>query len=111
MSMPPRTVSYDLKLCIPVLRHVHHYSITKICEILGIRKSFVYKTLKIYATLFDVANPNSRKAGHRCSLDYEDLNYIKSRCLLHSSIFLDELQNDLLSRRDVKVSLSTLFRI
>ncbi|KAJ8593197.1 hypothetical protein M405DRAFT_622589 [Rhizopogon salebrosus TDB-379] len=110
-SLSRTHASYDLKLRIPVLRHVHGYSITKICEILVIRKYFVYKTLQIYATLsLDVANPNSCKAGHRCSLNYEDLNYIKFRCHLHSSIFLDELQSDLLSRRDVKVSLSTLFR-
>jgi hypothetical protein len=57
-----------------------------------------------------VANPNSCKAGHCCSLNYEDLNYIKFCCPLHSSIFLDELEGDLLSRCDVKVSLSILFR-
>ena len=108
--MPPRTVSYDLKLRIPVLRHVHGYSINKICEVLGIRKSLVYKTLHLYATLSDVACPNSRTAGRRRSLNYEDINYIRSHCHLHSSTFLDELQSDLLSRRGVKVSMSTLFR-
>ena len=109
-NMPPRVVSYDLKLRIPVLRRVHGYSINKICEVLGIRKSLVYKTLHLYATLSDVASPNLRTAGRRCSLNYEDINYIKSHSHLHSSAFLDELQSDLLSRRGVKVSMSTLFR-
>ncbi|OAX34656.1 hypothetical protein K503DRAFT_428891 [Rhizopogon vinicolor AM-OR11-026] len=108
--MPPRTVSYDLELHIPVLRHVYGYSIKKICEVLGIRKFLVYKTLQLYAALANVANPNSRTAGRRRSLNHKDINYIKSHCHLHGSVFLDELQSDLLTRRDVKVSLSILFR-
>jgi hypothetical protein len=90
--MPPRTVSYDLKLRITVLRHVYVYSIEKICEVLGIRKSLIYKTLQLYATLADVANPNSRTAGRRRSLNREDTNYTKSHCHLHGSVFLGELQ-------------------
>ena len=58
----------------------------------------------------DVTCPNSRTAGRRHSLNYEDINYIRSHCHLHSSTFLDELQSDLLSRCGVKVSMSTLFR-
>lgn len=108
--MPPWTVSYDLKLRIPVLRHVQGYSVKKICEALGIRKSLVYRTLQLYDSLADVTNTNSRRAGRCRRLDFEDINYIKSRCHLHSSIFLDELQSDLLSCRNVKISLSTLFR-
>src|ERR1700709_2035043 len=105
--MPPRTVSYDLKLRIPVLRHVYGYSINKICEVLGIRKSLVYKTLHLCHTLrcrqsqFMHSRPSSQS-------QYEDINYIKSHCHLHSSAFLDELQSDLLSQRGVKVSVSTL---
>jgi len=41
--MPPRTVPYDLKLRIPVLRHVHSYSVNKICEVLGIRNPLYTK--------------------------------------------------------------------
>jgi len=75
------------------------------------RKSLVYKILHLYATLSNVACPNSRTAGRRRSLNYEHINFIKSHChLLHRSAFLDELQSDLLSRRGVKVSMSTLFR-
>ncbi|KAG2069472.1 hypothetical protein BDR04DRAFT_1203746 [Suillus decipiens] len=38
--MPSCTVSYDLKLHIP-LRHVQGLSIKQICEVLGIQKSLV----------------------------------------------------------------------
>ncbi|KIK32116.1 hypothetical protein CY34DRAFT_102214 [Suillus luteus UH-Slu-Lm8-n1] len=58
--MPPWTVSYDLKLRIPVLCHVQGYSVKKICEALGILKSLVYRTLQLYDSLADVTNTNSR---------------------------------------------------
>ncbi|KAG1843934.1 hypothetical protein DFJ58DRAFT_665061 [Suillus subalutaceus] len=93
-----------------LLMHVYGYSIKKICEVLGIQNSLVYKTLQLYATLSNVASPNSRTAGCRRSLNYEDINYIKSHCHLHSSAFSDELQSNLLSQCGVKVSMSTLFR-
>jgi len=49
----------------------------KICEVLGIRKFIVYKTLHLYATLSDVAGPNSCTADHRRSLNYEDIRGCK----------------------------------
>ncbi|KAG2078483.1 hypothetical protein BDR04DRAFT_1086831, partial [Suillus decipiens] len=97
--MPPWAISSDLKLRIPVLRHVQGLSIKQICEVLGIRKSLVYQTLQLYDKLADVTN--SRKLGRRHSLNYENINYIKSHCYLHSSLLL---------RRHVKILLSTLFR-
>ncbi|KAG2072957.1 hypothetical protein BDR04DRAFT_1095773 [Suillus decipiens] len=45
------------------------------------------------------------------NLNYEDINYIKSHCYLHSSVFLDELQSQLLLCRHVKISLSTSFEL
>ncbi|KAG2079262.1 hypothetical protein BDR04DRAFT_1041170 [Suillus decipiens] len=66
--MPPWTISSDLKLRIPALRHVQGLSIKKICEVLDIRKSLVYQTLQLYDKLADVTNSNSRKLGRRRSL-------------------------------------------
>ncbi|KAG2066532.1 hypothetical protein BDR04DRAFT_1106487, partial [Suillus decipiens] len=79
--MPPWAILSDLKLRIPVLRHVQGLSIKQICE--------------LYDKLAD-ANSNSCKLGCWCSLNYKDINYIKSHCFLHSSVFLDELQSQLL---------------
>ncbi|KAG2076136.1 hypothetical protein BDR04DRAFT_1068304 [Suillus decipiens] len=115
--MPPWAISSDLKLRIPVLRHVQGLSIRQICEVLGTRKSLLYSSDK----LADVTNSNLHKLdycrdttlgsiGCRRSLNYEDINYIKSHCYLHSSVFLDELQSQLLLCRHVKISLSTLFQ-
>ncbi|KAG2071805.1 hypothetical protein BDR04DRAFT_1097803, partial [Suillus decipiens] len=97
--MPPWAISSDLKLRIPVLRHVQGLSIKQICEVLGIRKSLVYQTLQLYDKLPDVTDSNSCKLGRRRSLNYENINYIESHCYLHSSVFLDELQSQLLLRR------------
>ncbi|KAG2063573.1 hypothetical protein BDR04DRAFT_1111380, partial [Suillus decipiens] len=40
-----------------------------------------------------------------------DINYIKSHCYLRSSVFLNELQSQLLLRRHVKILLSTSFEL
>ncbi|KAG2077477.1 hypothetical protein BDR04DRAFT_1227278 [Suillus decipiens] len=80
--MPSWAIASNLKLRIPVLRHVQGLSIRQICEVLGTRKSLA-----------------------------EDINYIKSHCYLRSSVFLDELQSQLLLRRHVKISLSTSFEL
>ena len=79
-----KTSSYDLNLRIPVL---------------STRSRFLASTNPNSSPLChcphsDVACPNSRTAGRRRSLNYEDINYIKSHCRLHSSAFLDELQSD-----------------
>ncbi|KAG2077340.1 hypothetical protein BDR04DRAFT_1088309, partial [Suillus decipiens] len=66
--IPPWAISSDLKLRIPVLRHVQGLSIKQICE--------------LYDKLADVTNSNLRKLGLRRSLNYEDINYIKSHCSL-----------------------------
>ncbi|KAG2074768.1 hypothetical protein BDR04DRAFT_1092287 [Suillus decipiens] len=73
-------------------------------------KNFLSNKSELYDKLADVTNSNSRKLGRRRSLNYEDINYIKSHCYLHSSIFLDELQRQLLLRGHVKILLSTHFR-
>ncbi|KAG2063532.1 hypothetical protein BDR04DRAFT_1111460 [Suillus decipiens] len=66
--MPPWAISSDLKLRIPVLRHIQGLFITQICEVPGIRKSLVYRTLQLYDKLADVTNSKLRKLGRRRSL-------------------------------------------
>src|SRR5882762_6274870 len=44
-------VSSDLRAHIPILCHVYGYSIQKICCVLGVGKTLVYKTLKVHWTL------------------------------------------------------------
>jgi hypothetical protein len=39
-------ISVNLKAQIPILQFKHSYSVNKICEVLGIKKTLVYKTLQ-----------------------------------------------------------------
>ncbi|KAG2068289.1 hypothetical protein BDR04DRAFT_1103612 [Suillus decipiens] len=92
--MPPWAISSNLKLRIPVLRHDHiqGLSIRQICEVLGTQNP-------LYTKLY-----SSDKLA-------DDINYIKSHGYLRSSVFLDELQSQLLLRRHVKILLSTSFEL
>ena len=108
--MPHRSVSLDLKACIPVLRYSAGYSVKEICGILGIRKSLVYQTLH-YHTIHGHGlcyNPNTHKCGWHRKLISTDINFIKSLILEHPTIYLDEIQEQLLTWRGAQISISTL---
>src|SRR5882762_7845199 len=107
--MPP-LISNDLKARIPALRHEQGFSVKKICQLLNIKKTLAYETLCNhcrYGVTFDV---NAQQHGHHCTLTSTDLSFI---CMLldnQHTIYLDEIQEQLLLRRGVKVSLPTLTR-
>ena len=103
-SMPHRSVSLDLKARIPILRYSAGYSAKEICGILGIRKSLVYQTLQYYAVHGVCYNPNARKRGQHRKLTSIDINFIKSLISEHHTIYLDEIQEQLLTWRGVFVA-------
>ena len=108
--MPRRSVSLDLKAHIPVLRYSAGYSVKEICGILGIRKSLVYQTLR-YHTIHGLCyNPNTRKCGQHRKLISTVINFIKSLISEHPTIYLDEIQEQLLTRWGAQISISTLMR-
>ena len=97
-SMPRRSVSLDLKARIPSLHYSAGYSAKEICGILGIRKSLVYQTLQYYAVHGVCYNPNACKRGRHRKLPSIDINFIKSLISEHHTIYLDEIQEQLLTR-------------
>ncbi|KAG1736184.1 hypothetical protein EDB19DRAFT_1637925 [Suillus lakei] len=103
--MPPRTVSDDLKARIPVLRR-HGYSIKYICHLLGVKKTLVYKVLQ----LFPSQHTHSKNTGQRRILTIDDIAFITAILCHHPTMYLDELQHELHSRRGVFVSVQTLLR-
>jgi transposase len=108
--MPPY-ISNDLKGCIPALHYEQGYSIKRICQLLNIKKTLAYDTLKLHRK-FDVPyNPHARQRGlcPRC-LTTTDLAFIRALLDQQHTVYLDEIQEQLLSRRGVKVSISTLMR-
>jgi transposase len=107
--MPPHTVSHDLKACIPVLRY-SGYSVKEICGILGIKKSLVYNTLQHHSIHGVCYNPNSCKCGRHHELTAADIAFIRSLISEHRTLYLDEIQEQLLTRRGTQISVSALMR-
>lgn len=92
----------------PSSRYSAGYSVKEICGILGIRKILVYQTHTIYGLCY---NPNTRKRGRHRKLISTDINFIKLLISEHPTIYLDEIQEQLLTRRGAQISISTLLGI
>jgi transposase len=109
-TMPPRSVSLDLKARIPILRYLHGFSIKDICEVLGIKKSLAYKTLQFHHTHGTTHNPYARRRGRRRQLDSTDVSFIRALLSQDHTVYLDEIQEQLHTRWNVRVSIPTLTR-
>jgi len=107
--MPPYTVSADLKAQIPVL-HARGYGIQKICHTLGIKKTLVYKTLSLHRSFGTIENPSRRHRGRNRFLSSADLQFILDLLQSKPTIYLDELQNELLRQLGCQISIPSLFR-
>jgi transposase len=108
LTMPPFNISHDLKAQIPILHHNLGYSVKEIKMVLGIKKSLIYKTLYFYRVHGLTYNPYITQLNHHQHLTSIDVSFIWG--LLHQkhAIYLDEIQEQLLIRRGIKISLSTL---
>src|ERR1700676_4632673 len=105
--MPPLILN-DLKACILALHHEQGFSAKKICQILDIKKTLAYETLhnhRRFGVTFDV---NARQHGHHHTHTSTDLSFIHMLLNQQHTIYLDEIQKQLLSCHGVKVSLPTL---
>jgi len=107
-AMPPY-ISNDLKGRIPALHYEQGYSIKKICQLLNIKKTLAYKTLKLHRKFGVPYNPHARQQGvcPHC-LTTTDLSFICALLDQQHTVYLDEIQEQLLSCHGVKVSISTL---
>lgn len=110
--MPPHSVSNDLKARIPVLRYQQGLSVKEICQLLGIKKTLVYKTLQYHHSHGSIhrtiACPS--RQGRRRILDAHDISFIRSLLSQKHTIYVDEIQEQLLTRRGTQVSTITLIR-
>ncbi|KIK76087.1 hypothetical protein PAXRUDRAFT_170949 [Paxillus rubicundulus Ve08.2h10] len=109
--MPQHTISEALKACILSLHH-DGYKIQHICDILAVKKSFVYKTLALFSNHGVVSNPH--KYSHISSrpriLSQADLCFLQASIDHCSTVYLDELQQELFLKHSVHASLLTLIR-
>ena len=107
LNMAPH-VSWDLKACIPALHYEHGFPVIKICAILNIKKSLVYSTLQLHHSYGVTHNIHAQKQQHRRNLSSIDLLFIRTLLDQQHTVYLDEIQQQLLQRCGVKVSIPTL---
>ena len=111
--MGRRPVSQDLRNRIPFLHFEEHFSVKDICCLLGIKKTFVYDTLTNFRQHGVTYNPNTfkyRATGRRRKLGPMDVKLIKALLAKEACMYVDELQDELLFRRGVVVSETTILR-
>jgi transposase len=102
--------SQDIKDRVPILHHLHSFSVKQICMFLGVQKSFVYNTLRYHRDHGVTHNPSARSSHRKRTLTSVDLEFIRSLLAQRHTLYLDEIQLELRQRRNVCVSLSTLMR-
>jgi transposase len=108
--MPTRTISQDLKDRIPTLFHAQGFSVTEICNLLGIKKTAAYAALRNQRLFGTTANMNAHKRGRPRILDANDLEFIRAFLSQRRTLYLDELQEALERRCQIHVSIPTLVR-
>lgn len=106
----PRTVSRNLKARIPVLRFELGFSVKEICKILGIRKTLVYQTLRYHCIYGTTLNPHARANSGPRKLSQINLAFIRDMIAQQHSLYLDEIQEELVARWGILVSIPTLAR-
>ena len=87
-----------------------HKTAAEIARLAGCSESTVYEVLRLHREYGQVTNPHSSPRGRSRILQTADIEYIHSLLLANPAMYLDELQEQLLSIRDVDVSLSTISR-
>jgi transposase len=83
---------------IPVLIYNLGYSVVQTCQILDIKKTTVYDTLRYYEDYGVATNPHARPShGHR-KLSTNDVLFIRALLKQRHTLYLDEIQLQLLQK-------------
>ncbi|KIM73480.1 hypothetical protein PILCRDRAFT_93049 [Piloderma croceum F 1598] len=107
--MPTQSkVSKDVRARIPALHYEFGYDVKKICRLLDIKKSLAYKTLKLHRSHGITAEPRTRQRGRHCKLTTVDQIFILTLLNKQHTVYLDEIQEELLLCCGVNVSIPTL---
>jgi transposase len=106
--MPPHAVSHDLKARIPSLFYERHFTVKKICIVLGVKKSLVYKTLRHFDAYGVAYNHHAHKSGRPRKLSPLDIKFVGALVEQRHCIYLDEIKQALYEQCGCKVSIPTL---
>jgi hypothetical protein len=107
VSYMPSSLSHDLKARIPVLSG-HGFTVKRISNILGIKKTVVYQSMKYYHIYGVPYNPHAQKASRPHIFTPQDLKFIATLLKQHHSIYLDKIQLELSEWHQILVSIPTL---
>ncbi|KIK73506.1 hypothetical protein PAXRUDRAFT_61712, partial [Paxillus rubicundulus Ve08.2h10] len=83
-------------------RYEGQKSIAEIAELAGCSECIVFKILRLHRDFGHVNNPFARCRGRPRSLDQHDLMYIRSILNTNPSLYLDEIQEQLLTTRGIE---------
>jgi len=111
--MPRRCVSRDLKARIPYLVYIEGFKVKEVECLLGVKKSMIYKALNYFRDYGVTYNPDAyshHTRGRHRKLDSIDVRIIKAFLDQEPCLYMDELQELLLTRRGINISVSTLLR-
>jgi transposase len=103
-------VSHNIKALIPSLHYEQGYNVKKICILLQIKRTIVYEALSNYRRYGVTHNRTARPNSGRRHLTSTDHTFIRALLNNQHTAYLDEIQEQLLLRRGVKVSLATITR-
>lgn len=106
---PP--VSLELCKWIVAWRYELKMPIDAIVLLSGCSKCTVNNVLSTYCQYDQVTNPLIRPWGWPHILNRNDLNFIDSVLAAEPALYLDEIQEKLLTFQDIEVSISTISRI
>ena len=102
-------VSDEMRARIIVWHDEQHLSVQEITGLVGCCVQTVYIILSYHCDYNTLRDPSTcRPHGADHSLNMGDMNYISSLIDARPKIYLDEIQDELLNRRDVFISISTL---
>ena len=105
--MPYCAISKDLKAQIPCLR-LQGYNMRKICNILGVKKSLIYRSLAHYRRYGIFCNAHTHQPGRHRVLSHKDLKLIVALLNRRHCIYVDEIKAELYSMCGMLLSQMTL---
>ena len=103
-------VSPALRERIVYWREVDGKQINEIADLAGCSERTVYTVLQLHRDFGTFNNPYARPRGRPRQLSTADTTYLSSLLQANPTLYLDEIQDQLLATRDVEVSISTISR-
>lgn len=110
LTMPPRTVSEEIKARILYLYYVENLSVKIICRYLDVRKSCVYKALDYHRKYGVAWNPNACRIGRSCLFTYSNTDALYHFLQQNPCAYLDEMQDMIFQQTGRSVSVATILR-